>query len=154
MILGEPQILGQVAQALARSQSAGAAGLVLSQLFAKAVHVGKRARSETAISRHTTSVSHAAARLARNVFGDLCEARVLIVGAGETAELAAAAMVDEGARRITCINRTYERAERLARRFSGRAYPWGYLADALAEADDRHGHGAPHTVIYRDDVAQ
>ena len=155
MILGEPQILGQVAQALARSQSAGTAGLVLSQLFARAVHGGKRARSETAISRHTTSVSHAAARLARDAFGDLCEARVLIVGAGETAELVATAMLDEGARRITCINRTYERAERLARRFEGCAYHWGRLADALAEADVIvTATGAPHTVIYRDDVAQ
>jgi glutamyl-tRNA reductase len=155
MILGEPQILGQVAQALSRAQAAGAASLVLSQLFARAVHMGKRARSETAISRHTTSVSHAAARLARDVFGDLCGARVLIVGAGETAELVATALVDEGARHIICINRTYERAERLARRFEGRVYHWGYLADALAEADVIvTATGAPHTVIYRDDVAQ
>jgi len=155
MILGEPQILGQVAQAQARAQGAGTAGLMLSQLFARAVHTGKRARSETAISRHTTSVSHAAARLARDTFGDLSQARVLIVGAGEMAELAATALVDEGARRITCINRTYARAERLACRFEGRALYWGYLADALAEADVIvSATGAPHTVIYRDDVLQ
>jgi len=128
---------------------------VLSQLFVRAVHTGKRARSETAISRHTTSVSHAAARLARDTFGDLGQARVLIVGAGEMAELAAAAMVHEGARRLTCINRTYARAERLASQFDGRALNWGHLADALAEADVIvTATGAPHTVIYRDDVAQ
>jgi glutamyl-tRNA reductase len=155
MILGEPQVLGQVAEALARAQGAAIAGPVLSQLFARAVHAGKRARSETAISRHTTSVSHAAARLARESFEDLCEARVLIVGAGETAELAATAMVDEGARRITCINRTYEHAERLANRLEGRAVHWGYLADALSEADVIvTATGAPHTVIHRHDVAQ
>jgi len=155
MILGEPQILGQVAQAHARARGAGTAGLVLSQLFVRAVHTGKRARSETAISRYTTSVSHAAARLARDTFGDLDQARVLIVGAGEMAELAAAAMVHMGARRITCINRTYARAERLASQFDGRALNWGYLADALAEADVIvTATGAPHTVIYRDDVAQ
>lgn len=155
MILGEPQILGQVSAAFARAQGAGAAGLVLSQLFARAVHAGKRARSETAISRHTTSVSHAAARLAKDTFGDLGQARVLIVGAGEMAELAASALYDEGARRITCINRTYARAERLARRFDGRALSWGSLADALAGADVIvTATGAPHTVIYRDDVAQ
>jgi glutamyl-tRNA reductase len=106
MILGEPQILGQVAQAHARARGAGTAGLVLNQLFVRAVYTGKRARSETAISRHTTSVSHAAARLARDAFGDLGEAHVLIVGAGEMAELAAAAMVHEGVGRLTCINRT------------------------------------------------
>jgi glutamyl-tRNA reductase len=155
MILGEPQILGQVAQALAQAQAGAIAGPVLLQLFARAVHAGKRARGETGISRHTTSVSHAAARLAAESFGDLCEAHVLIVGAGETAELAASAMVDEGARRITCINRTYERAERLARRFEGRAVRWGYLADALSEADVVvTATGAPHIVIHRDDVAQ
>jgi glutamyl-tRNA reductase len=155
LILGEPQILGQVAQALTQAQAGGTAGPVLSQLFAHAVHTGKRARCETEISRHTTSVSHAAARLARDAFGDLCEGRVLIVGAGETAELVAGAMVAEGARRITCINRSYERAERLAQQFGGRAAHWGHLADALAESDVIiTATGAPHTVIHRDDVAQ
>lgn len=155
MILGEPQILGQVTQAHARAQGAGTSGLMLSQLFARAIHTGKRARSETAISRHTTSVSHAAARLARDTFGDLSQARVLVVGAGETAELAARALYDEGARRITCINRTYARAERLARQVDGRALHWGYLADALADADVIvTATGAPHTVIGREDVAQ
>jgi len=155
MILGEPQILGQVSEALARAQSVGAAGLVLSQLFASAVHAGKRARSETAISRHTTSVSHAAAHLARNTLGDLGEVRVLIVGAGEMAELAASALVDEGARHVTCINRTYSGADRLAGRFGGRALNWSHLPEALVDADVIvAATGAPHTVIYRDDVAQ
>jgi glutamyl-tRNA reductase len=155
MILGEPQILGQVAQAHARARGAGTAGLVLSQLFVRAIHTGKRARSETAISRHTTSVSHAAARLVRDTLGDLEAAHVLIVGAGEMAKLAAAALAHLGARRITCINRTYARAEQLARQFNGRALHWGYLADALAEADVIvTATGAPHTVISYDDVAQ
>jgi glutamyl-tRNA reductase len=155
LILGEPQILGQVAEAYAHAKGAGDAGPVMSELFTRALHAGKRARSETAISRHTTSASHAAARLARDTFGDLAPARVLIVGAGEMAELAATALYDEGARCITCINRTYARAAQLARRYGGEALNWSHLPEALAQADVIvSATGAPHMVIYRDDVAQ
>ncbi len=155
MILGEPQILGQVAQAFARAQGAGTTGLVLSQLFARAVHAGKRARSETAISRHTTSMSHAAAHLVVDAYGDLRDANVLVVGAGEMAELAATALHEQGARRITCINRTYARAEWLARRCEGSALAWSHLPEALAAADVIvTATGAPHTVLFRDDVAK
>ena len=155
MILGEPQILGQVAAAFASAQGAGTTGLVLSQLFARAVHAGKRARSETAISRHTTSMSHAAAHLAVDAYGDLRDANVLIVGAGEMAEIAATALYEQGARRITCINRTYARAEWLARRFEGDVLAWSHLSEALAAADVIvTATGAPHTVIFRDHVAQ
>jgi len=155
MILGEPQILGQVAEAFAKAQAAGTAGPALSQLFTRAVHAGKRARSETDISRYTTSISHAAARLAKDTLRDLAAARVLIVGAGEMAELAAAAARGEGAQTMTFINRTYARAEFLAQRFGGRALSWSQLVEALAEADlIISATGAPHTVIYRDDVAR
>ena len=155
MILGEPQILGQVAQAFARAQGAGATGLVLSQLFARAIHAGKRARSETAISRHTTSMSHAAAHLAASAYGGLRDANILIVGAGEMAELAVTALHEQGARHLTCINRTYARAEWLARRLQGQALAWSHLSEALAAADVVvTATGAPHTVIFRSDVAQ
>jgi glutamyl-tRNA reductase len=155
LILGEPQILGQVAEAYTRARSAGVAGPVMSELFARALHAGKRARNETAISRHTTSVSHAAARLARDTYGDLSAARVLIVGAGEMAELAAAALYEEGARHISCINRTYAGAERLAGRFQGSALHWSRFNEALAQADIIiSATAAPHMVIYCDDVAQ
>jgi glutamyl-tRNA reductase len=154
MILGEPQILGQVVQAYERAQEAATIGPVLSQLFSRAIHAGKRARSETPISRHTTSVSHAAARLARTTFGDLEQARVLVVGAGETAQLAAIAVHVEGARRITCTNRTHERAEQLARRVGGCAVPWDRLREAVADADVIiTATAAPNVVIGREDVA-
>ncbi|MCB0248040.1 MAG: glutamyl-tRNA reductase [Anaerolineae bacterium] len=154
MVLGESQILGQVAEAFARAQGAGTTGLVLTQLATRAMRAGKRARNETDISRHTTSVSHAAARLARQRLGDLGEARVLIIGAGEMAELAATALHDEGAQHLTVINRTYAHAERLAQRFDGRAYNWYHLSRALAEADlVISATGAPHPVIRRGDVA-
>jgi glutamyl-tRNA reductase len=126
---------------------------VLNQLFSRAIHTGKRARSETSISRHTTSVSHAAARLARATFGDLERARVLIVGAGETAELAAIAVQGEGARCITCTNRTHERAEQLARRIGGRTAPWDHLREAVGDADVIITASASPHIIGREDVA-
>ena len=89
MILGEPQILGQVAEAFAAAQGAGTHGPVLSQLFSRALHCGKRARNETGIGSHTTSISHAAALLASEQLGDLATRHVLVIGAGEMAELAA-----------------------------------------------------------------
>lgn len=154
MILGEPQILGQVAKTAAAAREAGTDGPVLRQLFGRAVRAGKRARSETPIGRHTTSVSHAAVRLARDSFGELRDARVLVVGAGEMAEQAALALRDEGARHLTCLNRTYDHAERLAHRFEGSALGWGHLSEALAAADVVvTATGAPHTVIYREDMA-
>jgi len=155
MILGEPQILGQVATAHVEALAAGTTGPILSHLFARAIHAGKRARGETAISRHTTSVSHAAVQLASDKLNGLSGARVLIVGAGEMAELVALAMHKRGAQTITCINRTHARAQRLAGRFQGRALSWHHLPEALVEADVVvSATGAPHTVICYDDVAQ
>ncbi len=126
MIVGESQVLGQVADALDSAQTSS--GAILSHLFAQAVHTGKRARSETDISRHTTSVSHTAAQLARERGGQ----RVLIIGAGEMATLAAQAL--EG-QEITIINRTYARAAELARQVGGRALDWLQFESAIAWAD-------------------
>lgn len=128
MILGETQVLGQVADALERARTAGTSGAVLSHLFAQAVHTGKRARAETEISRHTTSVSQAAANLAAG------HSRVLVVGAGDMAALAAQALAS-GQHEITIVNRTYSRATTLARQVGGRALDWLQLGSALAWAD-------------------
>src|SRR5213080_777581 len=97
MVLGEPQILGQVVQAFSAASAANTTGAIISRLFTEAVHTGKRARSETAVSRHTTSVSHAAALLMQTKIGDLRCARMLVVGAGEMAQLAARALQMHGA---------------------------------------------------------
>ncbi len=133
VILGETQVLGQVAEALEQAQQAGSSGALLARLFAQAVHTGKRARAETEISRHTTSLSQAAARLIPE------RSRVLIVGAGEMATLAAqavhAAPATQGGHEITIINRTYERAARLSRSVGGRALDWLQFGSALAWAD-------------------
>ncbi len=161
MILGEPQILGQVNRAFYEARNAGATGPLLSQLFAAATHAGKRVRTETEISRHTTSVSHAAAQLAHQQVGDLATAQALVVGAGEMARLAAQALIREGATDVRLINRTYAAAERLAAEFNegrdaiiARAVGWQMLGQALSEADVvLAATGAPHTVIHAYEVA-
>jgi glutamyl-tRNA reductase len=153
LILGEPQILGQVARAYADGQNAGSVGPILGQLFTQAIRSGRRARHETAINRHTTSIGHAAVLLARQRVGDLGRARLLVVGAGDMAEQAALAAQLQGAREIVCINRTAARAEELARRVEGRVLRWDQLADGLAWADIViSATGAPNAVIGADDV--
>ena len=130
MILGETQILGQVAGSLATAQKAKTSGPILSHLFEHAVHAGKRARTETEIGRHTTSTSHAAAQLVRDKLGPLDQIHVLVVGAGEMADVAARALQDQGAKQLTFMNRTYARAEELAQQFQGRALNWYHLPAA------------------------
>jgi glutamyl-tRNA reductase len=135
MILGEPQIMGQVSEAFTRAQEARTSGTVLSHLFSAALHAGKRAHTETSISRYTTSVSHAAVQLVQKDIPDIQRARILLIGAGETASLAAKALKMHNARHITCINRTQGRAEALAEQIQGQALPWQAISEALAEAD-------------------
>lgn len=135
MILGEPQILGQVRDAFESAAAKGAVGPILSNMFQRALAVGKRARSETAISRNAASVSHAAVELARGIFGEIDRLTVLVVGAGEMGELTAKNLVDNGAGGILVANRTWERARELAERFGGAAVAWDSLGDTLAKSD-------------------
>ena len=100
-LLGETQILGQVSQAFASARSNGTSGPLLTYLFSRAAHAGKRARSETEISRGATSISHAAVVLLEKELGDLSSRSVLVVGAGETAELAVQALHKHGAREVS-----------------------------------------------------
>ncbi|GAB4569663.1 MAG: glutamyl-tRNA reductase [Anaerolineae bacterium] len=155
MILGEAQILGQVSTAFHTAQQAGTTGAVLSHLFAQAIHAGKRARTETAIGRHSTSVSHAAAVLAREKLGVLDHLNVLLIGAGEMAKVAAQALFDRGARQFMYINRTFERAWTLAEQFGGEAVAWHDLPRALTWADVVvSATGAPHTIVHAADVRE
>jgi len=148
MVVGEHQILGQVTEAMETALAENAAGKVLSALFRHAIEAGKRARTETAISQGTTSISHVGVELARKIFGDLTPCHVLLVGAGEMAELAAQALVESGAERITVLNRTRERAEGLAKRFDARPLGWERLDEALSWADIViTSTAAPHAVI-------
>jgi glutamyl-tRNA reductase len=153
LILGEPQILGQVADALRFSQSASAAGPTLSGLFSRAIHAGKRARTETDIARYTVSVAHAAALLAVNATAEIHERRVLIVGAGEMAEMATRALQSHGATHLQIMSRTYTHAADTAGRLGAEALEWSQLGHALAQADIViSATRAPHTVILSEDV--
>jgi glutamyl-tRNA reductase len=152
-VLGEPQILGQVAQAFSDAREGAKVGPILTYLFSQAVHAGKRARTETEISRHTTSVSHAAVMLAEKMTGDLSRARILVAGAGEMADLAAQALQMHGVQSIACINRSFEHAHGLSGGLEVKTLNWRQLGDALAEADVViTATGAPHPVIYPGDV--
>jgi glutamyl-tRNA reductase len=135
MLLGEPQILGQVAGAYECAAAYDATGRVLSNLFRQAISTGKRVRTETAISQHAISVSFAAVELGRKIFGDLRPRTALIIGAGEMAELALKTLVDNGVGRVLVTNRTYQRAVDLAAQFQGEAIDSSQLESSLARAD-------------------
>ncbi|OFV84680.1 MAG: glutamyl-tRNA reductase, partial [Acidobacteria bacterium RBG_16_64_8] len=152
-LLGETQILGQVSQSLAAARASGTTGPQLTYLFSRAAHAGKRARSETEISRGATSIGHAAVTLLEKELGDLSARTVLVVGAGEIAELAVRALCEHAASEVWCINRSMPAAQALAVRNGCRARPWAELPQALASVDAViSATGAPHAVIYAEDV--
>jgi len=153
MVLGEPQILGQVLEAGREARAAGASGPVLTHLYARAVHAGKRARTETEIGQHTTSVSHAAALVAAKEVDDLSNANILVVGAGDMAVSASRALQGLGVQKVSFINRTFGRAKELALQHNGEALSWFQLPEALTAADIViTATGAPHVVIHPGDV--
>jgi len=155
MILGEPQILGQVSQAYEDARTAGATGPILSHLFTQAIHAGKRARTETAIGRHTTSVAHVGAQKVIDELPSLATRNVLVVGAGEMAALAAEVLERSESVSLAFINRTFNRAEAMAAERNGRALAWHQLEEGLVWADAIvSATGAPHTVIYKQDLAK
>lgn len=121
MVVGEGEILGQVRQAYNQAQTAGTVDKQLHQLFSEALRVGKRARTETAIGRHALSVSGVAVQWARDLFPDLENRVVMIVGAGETAEGVLRSLQAAGARSVVVANRTAQRAQALAQEYGGRA---------------------------------
>jgi glutamyl-tRNA reductase len=135
LVLGEPQILGQVKAAYGVALRAGTAGSELNRLFHSVFRVAKRVRSETGLGAQSVSVGHAAAALARKIFDDLSAKRVLVLGAGEMAEITARHLVASGVREITVTNRTHERAVALATALGGRALAFAALGEALRAAD-------------------
>jgi len=135
MLVGEPQVLGQVRRAYSNAITAGTAGRVLHRLVHHALRVAKRVRTETGIAASAVSISFTAVELGRKIFGTLKGATVLVVGAGEMAELAAQHLAGAGASRILVTNRTIETAEQLARRIKGEALDFAALPALLAQAD-------------------
>ena len=135
MVLGEPQILGQVKEAWQAARASGALKTPLDRLFQQTFAVAKRARTDTRIGAHPVSVAFAAVRLAQRVFSALDQATVLLIGAGDTIELAARHLADHKVKRLLVANRTLEHAQALASRFGGVALPLDDLERHLAEAD-------------------
>jgi glutamyl-tRNA reductase len=151
MILGEPQILGQVSAAHSVALKHGAAGPVLSALFRAAIRAGKRARAETGISRNTATVSSVAIKLAEKILGSLVARQILVLGAGDMAEAAIEALRKRGASEITVVSRTYARAAQLAENWGAQTLPFEKLREALAAADVAlTSTGASHFLITPD----
>ena len=149
MILGEQQILGQIKDAYGVAADADATDGLLHMLFQSALHAGKRVRTQTGIGRYPVSVSSAAVELCREIFGSLEDRHVLVVGAGETAELAVRHLMANGVRSVIVSNRCYEHACELAGIAGGRALHLDAIPEELAHADIVIGcTGAPHAVIH------
>jgi glutamyl-tRNA reductase len=135
LVVGEPQILGQVKAAYAAAQDLQSTGALTNRLFHSAFAVGKRVRTETGLGEGAVSVSYAAIALAKKIFGDLQGLGVLILGAGEMAKLTGIHLQAQKVRQITIASRTLQTAETLARQLQGRAVPWADLNRALGDAD-------------------
>jgi glutamyl-tRNA reductase len=136
MVIGEPQILAQVKQAYQEATEQEAAGPLLHQAFQAAIRVARRVATETAIHQRRVSIpSVAVADFARQIFERFDDKETLVIGAGEMAEETLRYLRDEGARRITIVNRSYERASERAKEWNGAARPWEELHAALATAD-------------------
>lgn len=148
LVLGEPQILGQVTDAFELARGAGSSGPLLSRLFQHAIHARKRARTETHISRNPASVSSLAASLAEKSVHNLRDAHIVILGAGEMAELAVEALRKRGAVKVLVLNRTLKKAETLAKRWQAEASTFERIGEAISTADVLiSSTAAPHTII-------
>lgn len=155
MILGEAEIQGQVKRAYELALVEGATGPILNRLFRGALAAGGRAREETGISEKGVSVPSVAVELARRSLGDLTDRRVLMVGAGETAELVARALVARGVHTVFVANRHYDRAIGLAQHFDGTAVRFEDLPQQLGEADIVvSATNSPHHIVERRELAQ
>jgi glutamyl-tRNA reductase len=153
MIVGEPQILGQLKQAYREALERHCTGVILNRLLHKAFSVAKRIRTETAIGSSAVSISFAAVELAKKIFGSLEGKRAMLVGAGEMAELAAQHLLNQGIFEVVVANRTFERAVNLARCFNGKAVAFEELVSELAHVDILiSSTGAPHLILTKDQV--
>ena len=135
MLLGEPQILGQMKQAVRQAEQAGTLGFLLQKLFQRTFSVAKDVRTQTEIGANLVSMAAAAVRLAERIFPSISEQRVLFIGAGEMIELNAVHFAARSPKHITVANRTIERAQVLARRINGHAIALTVLPDQLAQHD-------------------
>jgi glutamyl-tRNA reductase len=153
MIIGEAEVQGQVKRAYEGALAAGTTGPLTNRLFGAALQAGKRVRSETGIGRERVSVSTVAVDLARDVVGDLAARSVVIIGAGETAELTAQALAHQGVRTVFVANRHADRARSLAERFGGEVGSLDSLPARMQEADIVVAStSSPHPIVEADDL--
>ncbi|MGA3009108.1 MAG: glutamyl-tRNA reductase [Terracidiphilus sp.] len=151
MVVGEPQILGQVKEAFAVARASGTVGGHLEHLLQGTFAAAKKVRSETEIGSNSVSIASVAVELARKIFGSLQGRTVFLVGAGKMSELAARHLVQQGAGTILVTNRTLERARRMAESFRGQVIPFEQLYDAASQADIViSSTGAPHPIFRRE----
>jgi glutamyl-tRNA reductase len=151
MVVGEPQILGQVKEAFAVARASGTVGSQLEHLLQGAFAAAKKVRSETEIGSNSVSIASVAVEMARKIFGSLQGRTVFLVGAGKMSELAARHLVQQGAGAILVTNRTQERAQRMAEPFNGRVIPFEQLYEAATQADIViSSTGAPHPIFRRE----
>jgi glutamyl-tRNA reductase len=151
MVVGEPQILGQVKEAYATARAVGAIDSQLDALLSRAFAVAKRVRTETLIATSAVSIASVAVDLAQKIFGNLDGKSVYLVGAGKMCELAARHLLAHGAKKIYVGNRTLERAAALAKKFNGEAIPFEKLYDTVDLADIViSSTGAPHTIFRKE----
>jgi len=151
MVVGEPQILGQVKEAFAVARAAGTVAGQLEHLLQSAFAAAKKVRTETEIGSSSVSIASVAVDLAKKIFGSLQGRTVFLVGAGKMSELAARHLVQQGAGAILVSNRTQERARRMADQFKGRVIPYEQLYEAASEADIViSSTGAPHPIFRRE----
>ena len=153
MVVGEPQILGQVNDAYRAALDRNATGMILNTLFRHAIQVGRRARTETAIGQCATSVPAAAAALAEQEMDCLNDCRVLVVGASEMGRIAARTLMARGASDLVVANRSYDRAVKLAHEFNGEATTLYRLAEVLLQADIIiTATASPHVILTSESV--
>ncbi|MDY7000672.1 MAG: glutamyl-tRNA reductase [Thermodesulfobacteriota bacterium] len=153
MVVGEPQILGQLKEAYRDATKHGSAKVILNSLMHKAFSVAKRVRTETGIASSAVSISYAAVELAKKIFGGMEKNTAMLIGAGEMAELAATHLMNAGIQKILVANRTFERAEELAKRFHGEAIVFEELTRKLTDVDIViSSTGAPEAIIRARDL--
>ncbi len=155
MVLGEAQILGQLKDAFDTALKTKTTSTILNKLIKKAISVAKRVRTETKLAEGAVSISSAAVELAKKIFGALEGKNVMLLGAGEMAELAAQHLLGNGVKNIMVANRTFERAEELAKEFKGDAIRFEHFPDALVMVDILIcATGASHYVVKREMVSK
>ena len=153
MMVGEPQILGQIKDAYRMSTDVKSSGVILNRLLHRTFFVAKRIRTETGIGDHAVSISYAAVELGRKIFGNLAEKSVLLVGAGEMAELAVEHLIRNKASEICVANRTFENGVELAKKFNGKPIRFEEITNFLVTTDIViSSTGSPEYVITRDQV--